>query len=272
MCRLFGFRSNNASHVHQSLVREANSLRVQSREHKDGWGIASYGDGELPHAARGLGPAHADPEFERVSALVASHAVVAHVRLASVGPVRVENAHPFVYGAWTFAHNGTLQRFEEHCREIEMRIDPDLRALLRGDTDSERCFFLFLTELRRTGSLQNRAVDDVALALAQTAREVVRITEPGATKPSSTNFLVTDGKLMICTRRHRTLFYSERKKRQDRDPHEAPQDGERLQQIVIASEQLESETHWFEAAEETVIGVDGDLVFRQWTFDELAAR
>lgn len=272
MCRLFGFRSDTPGRVHESLVHEANSLRVQSREHKDGWGIASYEDGALPRVARGTGPAHEDPEFERVASRVSSHAVIAHVRQASVGPIRPENAHPFTFGPWTFAHNGTLQRFADHALELERRIAPEFRALIQGDTDSERCFYLFLTELRRTGPLENRSVEDVACALTTTAREVVRITEPGAPKPSSTNFLGTDGRLMVCTRRHRTLFFSERKKRATSDAVVRPKDGERLRQIVIASEKLETESHWFEAPEESVIAVDHELRFRSWTFDQLAAR
>src|SRR4051794_22785681 len=97
MCRLFGFRSNVTARVHRRLVAEKNSLRFQSNEHKDGWGIAYY-QRELPEVAHGLGPAHAGPEFERVSGLLSAHAVVAHVRLASVGAVHLRNALPFVHG------------------------------------------------------------------------------------------------------------------------------------------------------------------------------
>src|SRR6266498_2774273 len=103
MCRLFGFLSNVPARVHQSLVAEKNSLRFQSTEHKDGWGIAYYLR-DRPEVAHGLGPAHSDPEFERVSGLVSSHAVIAHVRLASVGAVHLRNAHPFTFESWTFCH------------------------------------------------------------------------------------------------------------------------------------------------------------------------
>jgi predicted glutamine amidotransferase len=268
MCRLYGFRSDVPERVHQSLVREANSLRVQSHEHKDGWGIASYQDGPFPQVARGTGAAHADPEFERVSALVSSHAVLAHVRLASVGPVGMQNAHPFVYGPWAFAHNGTLQRFDRHVATLDALIDPDLRALIRGETDSERCFYLFLTLLRTRGSLERPDFLDVARTLVQTARAVVRITEVGATKPSSTNFMVTDGHLLVAIRRHRTLFYSERKRRGTRGRPPAP--GEQLKQLVVASEMLEGENHWHELPEEWALGVDASLRFYRWPFDELA--
>ena len=270
MCRLFGFRSNVPARVHRALVHEANSLRVQSREHKDGWGIASYADGLFPQVARGCGPAHSDPEFERVSSLVSSHAVIAHVRLASVGAVNVENAHPFAYRCWTFAHNGTLQRFADHRAELEALIDPDFREQIVGETDSERCFYLFLTQLRRQSTLEKPPLDEVARALVLTARLAVRITEVGATKPSSTNFLVTDGRLLVATRRYRTLFFTAR--RSDAvHTHCTPDDGERVGQILIASEKLDVETtQWCEVPEDAAIGVDHDLTFRSWSFDQLA--
>jgi predicted glutamine amidotransferase len=273
MCRLFGFRSNVPSRVHASLVSEQNSLRAQSVEHKDGWGVASYEAGVLPDVAHGIGAAHQDPEFERVSSLVSSHTVLAHVRLASVGPVRLPNAHPFVFRSWTFAHNGTLQRFDDHREEIEALIDPAFLRLIRGDTDSERCFYLFLTVLRAHTRIDVPELEEVSRALAVTSRTVCGITEVNATKPSSTNFMVTDGRLLACTRRHRTLFFSHCPRRTEAGQPllHPPARGERLQQIVIASERLSSEGHWYEVPEDSVVAVDGDLSFHRWSFDELQA-
>src|SRR5215813_7542719 len=142
MCRLFGFRSNKPTGVHRSLLTEKNSLRAQSAEHRDGWGIAYYA-GTLPEVAHGIGPAHSDPEFERVSSLLSSHAVLAHVRLASIGAVHLRNAHPFQHGRWSFAHNGTISNFHKAQGSLEAKIDPEFLPLLRSETDSERCFYLF---------------------------------------------------------------------------------------------------------------------------------
>src|SRR5215211_3869138 len=254
MCRLFGFRSNTPARVHEELVYEKNSLRAQSVEHKDGWGIASYVNGALPEVAHGVGPAHLDPEFERVSNLLSSHAVIAHVRLASVGPVGLQNAHPFTWGKWTFAHNGTLQRFDIHRAELESLIDPDFRALFRGDTDSERCFYLLLTFLRQRGKLEDPTLEDVARALARTARVAARITGVGATKPSSTNFTVTDGRQLLALRRHRTLFYSEHL-RVAECPEAPACEGRELRQFIVASEILDADTHWYEVPEDGLVGV-----------------
>lgn len=279
MCRLFGFRSNVPTPVHRSLVTQKNSLRQQSREHKDGWGIASYGDEPLPQVAHGLGAAHADPDFERVSSLVASRTVVAHVRLASVGSVELRNAHPFLHGRWSFVHNGTVKRFAQHRAAIEALIRPDLRALMRGATDSERCFYLFLTHLSALRPLEASEqeapgqVEDVARALARTLWEVSALTDlPGETRAgerSSMNFLATDGDVMVATRRHRSLFFSESARRCADEP---PQPGSRLQQLIIASERLCGEDHWHEVPEDGVIGVSRELVLHRWQLGDLLQR
>ena len=260
MCRLFGYRSNTRDEVHGALAREQNSLRVQSREHKDGWGIAYY-PGAEPVAFRGLAPAYGDPEFERVSAQVASHAVLAHVRLASIGRVELVNAHPFVHGRWAFAHNGTVRDFARHQAEMEARIDPALCRLVAGETDSERLFYLFLTALRRRELLESATVAGVASALAEVTRAIAELSDrDDGEKPSSMNFLVTDGRLMVASRHRRTLFFSERKGL-SAHPADPPRPGTALERLVIASEKLEAEHHWHEVPEDGIVGVDPSLRF-----------
>jgi predicted glutamine amidotransferase len=277
MCRLFGFRSEVPAAVHRSLVMEKNSLLQQSREHKDGWGIASYEGGERPSVAHGLGPAHSDPDFERVSSLVSSRTVVAHVRLASVGAVERRNAHPFLYGHWCFVHNGTVKDFAVHQVELEGLIRPDLRELIQGTTDSERCFYLFLTRLAERLPIESRAsVELVAGALAETMELVAAITDRPGQLRSAMNFLITDGELMVATRRHRTLFFSDTSPETGRRPHRPfagpPKTGTQLEQFVLASEDLSGEDHWHPIPEEDVVGVDRQLVLHRWRVQELAPK
>lgn len=269
MCRLFGFRSRVAARVHPSLVLEKNSLKVQSVEHKDGWGIAAYLEQPTPQVAHGTGPAHQDPEFDRVSGLLSAHTVLAHVRLASVGAIHLHNAHPFVHGPWSFAHNGTVTHYVAHHDAIEAHIPADLRVLLRGETDSERCFLLFLSHLRRLADLNGPVdVQHVATALAKTTKLVAELTD-SPEKPSSMNFMVTNGHLLVATRRHRTLHFSEQRKRHG-PGGTAPEPGTKLDQIVIASEMLSGEDHWHEVPEHEIIGVDESLVLHRWKTAELS--
>ncbi len=254
MCRLFGFRSEEPVSVREPLLAESGSLRTQSSEHKDGWGIA-YFDADQPRLAHGLAPAHQDPQFDRIAAALTARTVIAHVRLASIGAVHLRNAHPFVRGSWVFAHNGTVREFVVHQPELEAAIAPELRQELKGETDSERCFLLFLTQLRAlTGPDRARAsVEQVARAVAITMRRVGAITDRPGVEPSSLNFLVTDGQLMVASRRGKTLFSA----------------GTRDARWCVASERLTAEPDWREVPEDGVVAVDAELQQRSWRVDDL---
>ena len=82
------------------------------------------------------------------------------------------------------------------------------------------------------------------------------------------NFLISDGTLMAATRRRKTLFFSAR----SAEGSPAPQMssiGTRLEQLVIASEELCGEPHWHPVPEDAVIAVDGELVLRLWQRSQL---
>jgi glutamine amidotransferase len=233
----------------------------------DGLGIASYDTG-APEVAHGLGPAHCDPEFERVSGLLSSHAVLAHVRKASVGRVHLDNAHPFLHGTWAFAHNGTIANFCEHRRALEAEIEPRFRELLRGETDSERCFYIFMTRLQALAPAGEPGAAAVATALAETMKLVASLTDRSGL-PSSMNFIATDGRLMAATRRLRTLFISDRR-RDGSQPMRPPVNGARLDQLLIASEELTGEDAWYPVPEESVVAIDREMVFHSWRLSELS--
>ena len=126
MSRLFGFRSVTPSQVHRSLLAAENALGNQSNEHPDGWGVAFYVDG-APHVTRSPMTALGDHLFHRLSGVVASETVLAHVRRATQGKNTVFNCHPFQYGRWVFAHNGDVPEFESRRDQLLAEIAPRLR-------------------------------------------------------------------------------------------------------------------------------------------------
>ena len=207
MCRLFASRSRVPGGVAHELLHAANALRVQSHKHPDGWGLGWYEEG-TPRVVRSLAPAHGDGEFEKLSSFVNASTVIAHVRQASVGRIATVNTHPFRRGPWLFAHNGTLPAWEKARGPLEALLDPSLRAELNGETDSERCFYLFLSHLRRRCDVEAATIGEASAALARTVAEIRAVVDPLADQPSSTTFLLTDGRLLLACRRGRTLHIS----------------------------------------------------------------
>ena len=184
MCRLFGFRSVIQSQMHRSLIAADNALGRQSDRHPDGWGVAYYVDG-APHVTRS--PVHAlgDALFHRVSGVVSSETVLAHVRKATHGAHTVLNCHPFQYGRWVFAHNGDVPTFDRDRAELLAEVSPRLRRFVLGETDSEVIFFMVMSRLEAFGPLaQPKTVAEVMDAVAGALADVERITKPEGEKPN----------------------------------------------------------------------------------------
>ena len=207
MCRLFGQHAHPGFDLSAPLCSAENALRFQSHKHPHGWGIGWYSGGH-PVIRRGILPAHADEAFVHAAAAARSTVVLAHVRDASVGAVTAENTHPFQHGVWLFAHNGTVARYKkvQSVRDAVLaEIDPDLRSAVRGETDSERCFYVFLSRLRARAPLDGASLAQVRRALAETTEAVVRIADPHAESPTTLNLLVSDGRLLAATRHGKPL-------------------------------------------------------------------
>lgn len=263
MCRLFGFRSVIPSQVHRSLVHADNALMNLSEQHPDGWGVAFYVD-DAPHVTRSISTAIEDHLFRRVSGVVSSETVVAHVRKATQGDLSVLNCHPFQYGKWVFAHNGDVPNFSRHREALVAEVAPRLRRFILGDTDSEVVFFLFLSLLQRHGPLGNRfGVEEVNDALA-TAVGTVRGIVDEKDSSSLLTCIVTNGSTMAATRGGKELFYSTYKTRcADRDscPSLSPE-CEALSQtgfvnhLVFSSQPLSGENVWLELEDGDILGVD----------------
>lgn len=264
MCRIFGFRSVIPSMVHSSLVGADNALCVQSEYHSDGWGVAYFIDG-APHVTKSANAAIDDKIFTRVSGVVSSETVVAHVRKATQGELTVLNTHPFQHGRWVFAHNGDIPDLGDVRDALRNQVSPRLRRFVLGDTDSELVFFIFLSELHRQGPLaSNLGVDEVMIALKATVRIVRDICDTGERKRALLTLLVSNGSTMVATRGGKELYWSSYKtKCSDRDscpslaPEcEAPTGTGFVNHLLLSSEPLGGENVWIELDEDEMIGVD----------------
>lgn len=251
MCRLFGQHAHPGLDLCEPLCSASNALRFQSHAHPHGWGIGWWERGH-PRVRKGLLPAHADADFVAAAAEARSRVIVAHVRDASVGPVAEENTHPFSHGRWLFAHNGTIARFARSRRVREAllaEIDRDLRHEILGDTDSERCFLLFLARLRARVRLDRATLPQVRRALAETTEALTAIADRRAAKPSTLNFVVSDGRLLAASRRGKPLHLAA-----SAGPYRA---------FVVASERIGAGADWEEVPEGGFAGTeDGARVVR----------
>ena len=269
MCRLFGFRSVIQSQVHRSLVSADNALWNLSEQHPDGWGVAYYVEG-TPHLTRSASTALSDRVFQRVSGVVASETVVAHVRKATQGNLSVLNCHPFQHGRWVFAHNGDVPNFPRFRERLVAEVSPRLRRYILGDTDSEVIFFMVLTQLLRYGALASEfRLSDVVKSVTTALGRVRALCD--ADLPSGERSLLTciltDGASMVGVQGGKELHFSTYKKRcADREACaflsnacEGPPDDGQVNHLIFSSQPLSGENVWSAMSEGQVVAVDGRM-------------
>lgn len=243
------------------LVGSATSLAGQSRcdrtgeNHRDGWGLGWY-ESTGPRTQFGVDAACDDPQFTATAEQLTPKVALAHVRNASVGSVRVENCHPFVYGPWLFCHNGTIEGFERLRPSFLRETLPELSATFRGDTDSEHLFRWLLSNAVREGLLSpqitsvssaNRA--DVA-GLYGLVRESLRrvlgwCAAQDVPTPTGLNLFLTDGRLLIAARHGRTMWWR-------------PVDVESTapSATIVASEPTDDAAPWRELTDPSILTID----------------
>jgi glutamine amidotransferase len=145
MCRLFGM-SGGSQPVRATfwLLEAPDSLAEQSRREPDGTGVGWFdADGRARVAKQPLA-AYEDQRFAREARELESRTFVAHVRYATTGAIEARNTHPFEQRGRLFAHNGVIEDLDG----LEHELGDD-RALVKGDTDSERFFALVTREIER---------------------------------------------------------------------------------------------------------------------------
>ena len=272
MCRLYALRASEPTRVECSLVKAQNALMQQSRldsenlVHGHGWGVADYKDG-YPMIEKQTWAAFHGEHFEKASARVYAHTVVAHVRRATVGGTSRENTHPFHYGRWIFAHNGTIPNFRKVRDRMIPEIDPLLRNEIKGTTDSEHIFYLLLSMHMAEPALPLRQIAGRGLnRIIDWSREV----DPEAR--IGLNIILTDGDALVGSRMGRTLWKLERDELhvceicgKTHVHHEHDRD---YRAVEIASEPLTDE-YWEALPDGVVYSVDEDFYLLVEALDQV---
>ncbi|CAN5718168.1 class II glutamine amidotransferase [soil metagenome] len=208
MARLFGLIGNRADLASRALASEATALRVHSKGTALGWGIGFYQGGEVLMRRRPIDD-HATVEIAKVIGDVRADVLVGHVRNATVGALRTENTHPFRYRQWLFAQTGTLPSYEAIRDRLLSSVPEFLRSSIRGESDAEILFYVFLSFLHDAGRL-NDGISDPS-HVRDALRSCVAVVDGMAAEvggpASQINVLVSNGENIFALHRGAQMGY-----------------------------------------------------------------
>ena len=255
MCRLFGMTAApHRDHATFWLLDAEDGLAVQSRGEPDGTGLGAFGREGAAIVSKQAIAAYEDRAFAHEARELLSMTFVAHIRYASTGAVARENTHPFEQRGRLLAHNGViggLPRLEAELGEH--------RALVRGDTDSERFFALVTRRTEQHGgdvtAGLTAAARFVAAELPLYALNVVLITatELWALRYPETHELFVLERAAAGGRRHlehASAAGTVRVRSADAARHSV---------VVVASERMDEDPRWRPLAPGELLHVDAKL-------------
>jgi len=282
VCRLFGFRSNVESRAHKSLISAENAVAEQAQHHSDGWGIG-YFVGNDPYLFRSNEGAAKDHTFQKFGERLQSQTFLVHLRRATIGSVDTINSHPFRYGSWMFAHNGTIFGFSELKDKIMDHILPEYRKMIFGTTDSEHFFFFLLSEMAKSGcQLDGRGfvdIDSMADAQQRALSQLFNWAKEFDLEPPKANYIMTNGNILFARRAGLELYMATQKnycpeaetcKEEDKVclsgvlPSLSPRikTGRKCNHLLIASEPIGEDDIWEEVPDGYLVSLNEDFGLR----------
>src|SRR3954451_25019030 len=152
---------------------------------------------------------HATIEVAKVAADVRADVLIGHVRNATIGALRTENTHPFRYRQWLFAQTGTLPMFDSIGERLVQSVPEFLRSSIRGETDAEILFYVFLSFLHDAGRLNDGISDPshVRDALRSSVAVVDGMAAEVGGSPSQVNVMVCNGENIFALHRGAQMGY-----------------------------------------------------------------
>lgn len=259
MCRFLAY-TGQPTVMEDLIFNASNSLVNQSKKstmrvnplNGDGFGIGWYPNHEdnIPGTFVSIEPAWSNRNLIQIAAKIKTPHFFAHVRDASKGmPVSQSNCHPFQFGPYLWMHNGRLDQFSRFRRAIMNDLSDQAFEFVKGNTDSECAFAIFLDEIK----FDVHASEETLInAMLSTIKKIsnYRIAAKADTN-AFINFAVTNGKNSLFTRlstvaeiRPASLFYQQQK-----------------EAIIVSSEPLcDDKSQWIKVERNTLLSISNSKV------------
>lgn len=285
MCRFLAYRGKPVL-MEELLYQPKNSLIRQSvAAHEseeplngDGFGLGWYANRIAPEPGLfvSVRPAWNDRNLRYLSQKLQSDCIFAHVRAASLGEVSEANCHPFHHKNFLFMHNGGLEGFHHIKRFVRRDLSDDIYDWIRGQTDSEHLFALFLERMKSRPAKYH--AEDMADALEEAVHFIRELKDRHKVlEDDYINVAVTDGKRIVALRyvsnpneKASTLYYAHGAKYECKNGVARMTEADESEHaVLIVSEKLTTDRkQWNEIPQNHFLIVDASLEIRERPFRE----
>jgi len=191
-----------------ALVRQGYMPKMQNLLNLAGFGLRAWDPGSHQPEKPFFYGSPSLPVFDRnlknLAEKVRAACVLAHVRgvaYSAAVEISLQNVHPFQFEdvPWALAHNGELAGMERLKAALAAQIRPPFLAGIRGTTDSEWIYALFMSQLSDPHA---PASEDQVFAAIGATLSILREARAaaGVSVSSSVNLFVANGRQLAALR------------------------------------------------------------------------
>ncbi len=216
-----------------------------------------------------------DENLHNLSSKIFPTCLLAHLRGVTYLDTQVvsnQNVHPFIFPGTgvCLAHNGALANFEKMKLDLIEYIKPEYRNYIRGTTDSEWIYAVFISQLNiqhvyTTNDIIKAIIETLRILQHMRAKHKISIASP-------VNLFITNGEFIAATRfvfdygwyaketaqsthnAYHSLWYTYGEAYGVYDNEYRMRGSDKKTSIIIASEPLTADTTtWIEVPEYTLL-------------------
>lgn len=146
-----------------------------------------------------------DENLKNLASKITPHCLLAHLRgvaYTASQVVSTQNVHPFMFPGThiALAHNGALYEFEKMKYSLTEYIRPAYRGHIRGTTDSEWIYAVFLSQLPEVPG-DSHKTEDIIHAIIETLRVLQKVRQKhNISINSPVNLFISNGEWIAATR------------------------------------------------------------------------
>jgi len=191
-----------------ALVRQSYMPKMLNMLNLAGFGLRAWDPGSHQPEKPFFYGSPSLPVFDRnlknLAEKVRAGCVLAHVRgvaYSAAVEISLQNVHPFQFDGvpWALAHNGDLAGMEALKPRLAPHIQPRFLAGIRGTTDSEWIYALFMSQL---SDPRAAAAEDQAFQALSRTLEILRQAraDAGVSVSSAVNLFIANGRQLVALR------------------------------------------------------------------------
>ena len=191
-----------------ALVRQSYMPKMLNLLNLAGFGLRAWDPGshapERPYFYASPSLPVFDRNLKNLAEKVRAGCVLAHVRgvaYSTAVEISLQNVHPFQFDGlpWALAHNGDLAGIADMKPYLAPHVKPEFLSRIRGTTDSEWIYALFVSQLKQPSEPADEAAVfeaiEKTLAVLRKARERL-----GIALSSSVNLFIANGSQLAAVR------------------------------------------------------------------------